>query len=201
MADSQTPSLFPLGAEIRGSPLQCRHGLERAHHCKERDATVCNNEKGVSNEVFSLTSIFPPGVNAKGQEVFLKDIWPTREEIQVVERQYVIPGMFKEVYQKIEVRPPTCPRSEGELVLCHLCRPEANVGKLQKGAGCLLPLQRTREVTPSHSSPVTHIFTDLRFPRRSQISQWPRRRPQVVCDSWPALRNSPFSDTCVLCQL
>ncbi|EPY75099.1 cytoplasmic aconitate hydratase [Camelus ferus] len=44
----------------------------------------------------------PLGVNAKGQQVFLKDIWPTRDEIQVVERQYVIPGMFKEVYQKIE---------------------------------------------------------------------------------------------------
>ncbi|XP_004632076.1 cytoplasmic aconitate hydratase [Octodon degus] len=44
----------------------------------------------------------PLGVNAKGQQVFLKDIWPTRDEIQAVEQQYVIPGMFKEVYQKIE---------------------------------------------------------------------------------------------------
>ncbi|XP_043342748.1 cytoplasmic aconitate hydratase [Cervus canadensis] len=44
----------------------------------------------------------PLGVNAKGQQIFLKDIWPTRDEIQAVERQYVIPGMFKEVYQKIE---------------------------------------------------------------------------------------------------
>uniref|UniRef100_A0A8C0XSW1 Iron-responsive element-binding protein 1 n=1 Tax=Castor canadensis TaxID=51338 RepID=A0A8C0XSW1_CASCN len=44
----------------------------------------------------------PLGINAKGQQVFLKDIWPSRDEIQAVERQYVIPGMFKEVYQKIE---------------------------------------------------------------------------------------------------
>lgn len=51
-------------------------------------------------------------MNAKGQQVFLKDIWPTREEIQAVERQYVIPGMFKEVYQKIEVRArPPCPEN------------------------------------------------------------------------------------------
>ncbi|KAL7988643.1 hypothetical protein Chor_007562 [Crotalus horridus] len=35
-------------------------------------------------------------------EIFLKDIWPLRDEIQAIERQYVIPGMFKEVYQKIE---------------------------------------------------------------------------------------------------
>ncbi|KAM4808981.1 cytoplasmic aconitate hydratase isoform 1-T1 [Rhinophrynus dorsalis] len=44
----------------------------------------------------------PLGVNPEGKPVFLRDIWPTREEIQAVERQYVIPGMFKEVYEKIE---------------------------------------------------------------------------------------------------
>ncbi|XP_060093160.1 cytoplasmic aconitate hydratase isoform X2 [Heteronotia binoei] len=44
----------------------------------------------------------PLGVNAEGKKVFLKDIWPLREELQAVEHQYVIPGMFKEVYQKIE---------------------------------------------------------------------------------------------------
>ncbi|XP_037758034.1 cytoplasmic aconitate hydratase [Chelonia mydas] len=44
----------------------------------------------------------PLGVNAEGKEIFLKDLWPTRDEIQAVEHQYVIPGMFKEVYQKIE---------------------------------------------------------------------------------------------------
>ncbi|CAI5796550.1 cytoplasmic aconitate hydratase [Podarcis lilfordi] len=44
----------------------------------------------------------PLGVNAQGKKIFLRDIWPMRDEIQAVERQYVIPGMFKEVYQKIE---------------------------------------------------------------------------------------------------
>ncbi|XP_014451830.2 cytoplasmic aconitate hydratase [Alligator mississippiensis] len=44
----------------------------------------------------------PLGVNAEGNKIFLRDIWPTRDEIQAVERQYVIPGMFKEVYKKIE---------------------------------------------------------------------------------------------------
>uniref|UniRef100_A0A6J0UKD2 Cytoplasmic aconitate hydratase isoform X1 n=2 Tax=Pogona vitticeps TaxID=103695 RepID=A0A6J0UKD2_9SAUR len=44
----------------------------------------------------------PLGINAQGKKIFLKDVWPTRDEIQAVERQYVIPGMFKEVYQKIE---------------------------------------------------------------------------------------------------
>lgn len=47
--------------------------------------------------------LFSTGINASGRKIFLKDIWPTRNEIQAVERQFVIPGMFKEVYQKIEV--------------------------------------------------------------------------------------------------
>ncbi|KAF7652028.1 hypothetical protein LDENG_00102380, partial [Lucifuga dentata] len=44
----------------------------------------------------------PIAVNSEGKEIFLRDIWPTREEIQAVERQFVIPSMFKEVYEKIE---------------------------------------------------------------------------------------------------
>ncbi|XP_069482095.1 cytoplasmic aconitate hydratase isoform X2 [Ambystoma mexicanum] len=44
----------------------------------------------------------PLGENADGKQIFLRDIWPTRDEIQNVERQFVIPEMFKEVYEKIE---------------------------------------------------------------------------------------------------
>ncbi|XP_058803732.1 cytoplasmic aconitate hydratase-like isoform X2 [Phymastichus coffea] len=44
----------------------------------------------------------PLGHRADGKEIFLRDIWPTRLEIQSVEQQYVIPAMFKEVYGKIE---------------------------------------------------------------------------------------------------
>ncbi|XP_075999805.1 cytoplasmic aconitate hydratase isoform X1 [Genypterus blacodes] len=44
----------------------------------------------------------PVAINSEGKEIFLRDIWPTREEIQAVERQFVIPSMFKEVYEKIE---------------------------------------------------------------------------------------------------
>lgn len=52
----------------------------------------------------SLLSTFSSvAINAEGKEIFLRDIWPTREEIQAVERTFVIPSMFKEVYEKIEV--------------------------------------------------------------------------------------------------
>ncbi|CAB0030104.1 unnamed protein product [Trichogramma brassicae] len=44
----------------------------------------------------------PLGVGADGKDVYLRDIWPSRSEIQAVEQQYVIPAMFREVYSKIE---------------------------------------------------------------------------------------------------
>ncbi|XP_061525485.1 cytoplasmic aconitate hydratase isoform X1 [Phycodurus eques] len=44
----------------------------------------------------------PIAINSEGREVFLKDIWPTREEIQLEETKFVIPSMFREVYEKIE---------------------------------------------------------------------------------------------------
>lgn len=44
----------------------------------------------------------PIAINPEGRHIFLRDIWPTRDEIQAVERAFVIPSMFKEVYEKIE---------------------------------------------------------------------------------------------------
>ena len=41
------------------------------------------------------------GMDSSGNPVFLKDIWPTRKELQEVERQYVLPAMFKETYSKV----------------------------------------------------------------------------------------------------
>lgn len=43
------------------------------------------------------------GRRIDGKDVFLHDIWPTRSEIQAVEQKYVIPAMFKSVYEKIEL--------------------------------------------------------------------------------------------------
>jgi aconitate hydratase len=35
--------------------------------------------------------------------VYLRDIWPSRDEIQEIEKKHVIPAMFKDVYEKIQV--------------------------------------------------------------------------------------------------
>ncbi len=43
----------------------------------------------------------PLGSDADGSPIFLRDVWPTREEIQAVEKKHVIPSMFSEVYAKI----------------------------------------------------------------------------------------------------
>ena len=43
----------------------------------------------------------PLGFDADNKPIFLRDIWPSRAEIQAVERKVVIPQMFKEVYEKM----------------------------------------------------------------------------------------------------
>lgn len=42
----------------------------------------------------------PLGVDAKGKNVFLRDIWPTRSEIQEVENKNIRPAMYQEVYSE-----------------------------------------------------------------------------------------------------
>ncbi|XP_047497395.1 cytoplasmic aconitate hydratase-like isoform X1 [Penaeus chinensis] len=43
----------------------------------------------------------PLGHNDAGEAVFLRDIWPSRETIQAVEQEHVVPAMFKDVYARI----------------------------------------------------------------------------------------------------
>lgn len=44
----------------------------------------------------------PLGTSADGSQVFLRDIWPTKEEIEKYEQKHVVETMFKEVYDNIE---------------------------------------------------------------------------------------------------
>lgn len=44
----------------------------------------------------------PLGCGSDGKPVYLREIWPSREEIQAVESEHVLPSMFKEVYAKVE---------------------------------------------------------------------------------------------------
>ena len=42
------------------------------------------------------------GIGKDGKPVFLRDVWPLRDYIQSVEKQFVIPAMFQEVYSTID---------------------------------------------------------------------------------------------------
>jgi len=44
----------------------------------------------------------PLGTGADGKPVFLRDIWPSKEEIEEVEQCHVVESMFREVYSNIE---------------------------------------------------------------------------------------------------
>lgn len=44
----------------------------------------------------------PLGHSDDGKPVFLRDIWPTREEIELTEQAHVVESMFREVYSNIE---------------------------------------------------------------------------------------------------
>ncbi|XP_065147516.1 iron-responsive element-binding protein 2 [Paramisgurnus dabryanus] len=44
----------------------------------------------------------PLGVNSEGNEVFLRDIWPSKEEVQHTEENVVIASMFKELRSRVE---------------------------------------------------------------------------------------------------
>lgn len=44
----------------------------------------------------------PLGLDADGKPVYLREIWPTKEEIESVEQTHVVESMFKEVYNNIE---------------------------------------------------------------------------------------------------
>lgn len=43
----------------------------------------------------------PIGIGKGGKEVFLRDIWPSREQIRKVESEFVVPAMFRDVYSHV----------------------------------------------------------------------------------------------------
>ena len=54
-----------------------------------------------SNWIVHSIHISQLGHNSENKPVFLRDIWPKRDELQAVEKKFVIPRLFQEVYSKI----------------------------------------------------------------------------------------------------
>ncbi|KAM7449009.1 Aconitate hydratase mitochondrial [Porites harrisoni] len=74
------------------------HPLTRANYLASPPLVIAYAIAGTTRIDFEKE---PIGISKDGKEVFLREIWPTREELQEVERQFVIPAMFKEVYAKV----------------------------------------------------------------------------------------------------
>ncbi|OXA50033.1 Cytoplasmic aconitate hydratase [Folsomia candida] len=55
--------------------------------------------------------------NGTNGPVFLRDIWPLRDEIQKVEQQFVIPAMFQDVYSNIQELTPVAPIKDAYVLL------------------------------------------------------------------------------------
>ena len=56
---------------------------------------------GLGGGLVTARVLCPAGQSGSGEDVFLRDIWPTRQEIHALEARSVIPAMFKQVYSKI----------------------------------------------------------------------------------------------------
>lgn len=39
-----------------------------------------------------------------GKEIYLQDIWPSREEVHRIEEEHVVLSMFRALKEKVEVR-------------------------------------------------------------------------------------------------
>lgn len=61
------------------------------------------------------------GVTLEGKEVYLRDIWPSREEVQQTEEDTIISSIFKDLRQRIAVRAPSfCPSHVSNVLLLEL---------------------------------------------------------------------------------
>ncbi|ROL52812.1 Iron-responsive element-binding protein 2 [Anabarilius grahami] len=53
----------------------------------------------------------PLGVNSEGKDVYLRDIWPSKEEVNHTEENIVIASMFKELKNRMETKEVCAPQS------------------------------------------------------------------------------------------
>lgn len=74
------------------------HPLTRANYLASPPLVVAYALAGTVNIDFETE---PIGHDESGAPVFLRDIWPSRDEVQKVTAQVIKPEMYKEIYEKI----------------------------------------------------------------------------------------------------
>ncbi|GFO09494.1 aconitate hydratase [Plakobranchus ocellatus] len=75
------------------------HPLTRANYLASPPLVIAYALAGTVDIDFEKD---PLGTDKEGKPVFLRDIWPSREQIQEVEREFVVPAMFQDVYSRIQ---------------------------------------------------------------------------------------------------
>lgn len=66
---------------------------------KENSAVFCQSVK-----VNCVSFVLHVGLNAEGKEVYLKDVWPSKEEVQDIEEHTVVASIFRELRSKMQVK-------------------------------------------------------------------------------------------------
>ncbi len=74
------------------------HPLTRANYLASPPLVVAYAIAGTVNIDFETE---PVGTGKDGQPVFLKDLWPSRDQIKEITQKVIKPEMFKEIYSKI----------------------------------------------------------------------------------------------------
>lgn len=74
------------------------HPLTKANYLASPPLVVAFALAGNVNIDFEKT---PIGKDSNGQNVFLRDIWPLKEEIEALEKEVITPNMFIENYKRI----------------------------------------------------------------------------------------------------
>lgn len=57
--------------------------------------------------MIKVLSVHGAGVTSQGEEVFLRDVWPSREEVMRIEEDAVIAAIFRELKERSKVRAPS----------------------------------------------------------------------------------------------
>ncbi|CAG5129079.1 unnamed protein product, partial [Candidula unifasciata] len=74
------------------------HPLTRANYLASPPLVIAYALAGTVDIDFDKD---PLGTRSDGSPVFLRDIWPKRDLVQAVEKEFVVPAMFQDVYSRI----------------------------------------------------------------------------------------------------
>jgi aconitate hydratase len=74
------------------------HPLTRANYLASPPLVVAYALAGTVNIDFETE---PIGRDSNGNDVFLREIWPSREEVQKVTNAVIQPQMFRDIYEAI----------------------------------------------------------------------------------------------------